>query len=350
MIENLTIENYRSFKSYSMNGLKRVNLLTGYNNSGKSSLLEAVELLASAGDPTRLLEISQRRNEHFSEESHGDSIVGCIDSFFGNYGVEFIGPQVRIDSEDTRFVMRRSLSSATGPNGIPERIVVLECDREGHEQIQIAIPIDSQGRFSIGQSSRRFRSDWAEAFSAVEFVGTQNLVVSKIAEVWDKVQLSRSEKEAAESLQILDDRVERIAFVSSSLHKKGMHLGLRGEKTITPIGSHGEGMQRLLALALHLATVKGGILLVDEIDTGLHYSVLADMWKLVIATAIKNDIQVFATTHSLDCLRGLNEACERNPEFASEVSTQTIDRNLDVAIAGDATDLRSALDLGIEVR
>ena len=109
-------------------------------------------------------------------------------------------------------------------------------------------------------------------------------------------------------------------------------------------------MQRLLTLAILLTTVKGGILLVDEIDTGLHYSVLADMWKLVIATAIKNDIQVFATTHSLDCLRGLNEACERNPEFASEVSTQTIDRNLDVAIAGDATDLRSALDLGIEVR
>ena len=109
-------------------------------------------------------------------------------------------------------------------------------------------------------------------------------------------------------------------------------------------------MQRLLALSIYLASVKGGILLVDEIDTGLHYSVLADMWKLVIATAIKNDIQVFATTHSLDCLRGLNEACERNPEFASEVSTQTIDRNLDSSIAGDANDLRAALDLGIEVR
>ncbi len=103
-------------------------------------------------------------------------------------------------------------------------------------------------------------------------------------------------------------------------------------------------------LAILLTTVKGGILLVDEIDTGLHYSVLADMWKLVIATAMKNDIQVFATTHSLDCLRGLHEACQANPEFASEISLQTIDRNLPQSIDTDAEGLAVSLAMGIEVR
>lgn len=129
-----------------------------------------------------------------------------------------------------------------------------------------------------------------------------------------------------------------------------MYLGKKNEKSRTPIGCFGEGVQRLFGLAVALSTAKSGILLVDEIDTGLHHSVLADMWKLVIATAIKNDIQVFATTHSLDCLRGLNEACERNPEYASEISLQTIDRSLNCSISGDAKDLKSAMNLGVEVR
>ena len=54
-------------------------------------------------------------------------------------------------------------------------------------------------------------------------------------------------------------------------------------------------MWRMLGLALALANAKGGVLLVDEIDTGLHYSIMGDMWRMVGKLAATLDVQVFAT-------------------------------------------------------
>ncbi len=345
MIENLTVENYRSFKNYSLNGLKRVNLLTGYNSAGKSSLLEAVELLGSGGEPQTLLNISKRRQEYLLES---DGVGGDISHFFSERNLRSV---IRIGSPALKISLSYVQADTESPSEKADLIIV---DRAapGLEVPRIHIPVSDQGGFGL----RSRRSRWGgspsddKTFGKVEYQGTRELENAKVAELWDEVLFSRSEHEPADSLRILDDRVESVAFLSSSPDRGRLHVGLKDAKRLTPIGSHGEGMQRLLMLAILLTTVKGGILLVDEIDTGLHYSVLADMWKLVIATAIKNDIQVFATTHSLDCLRGLHEACQANPEFASEISLQTIDRNLTQSIDTDAEGLAVSLAMGIEVR
>ena len=71
----------------------------------------------------------------------------------------------------------------------------------------------------------------------------------------------------------------------------------------------GDGIWRLLALALSLVRARRGVLMIDEIDTGLHYSALEDMWRLVGLTAKRLDIQVFATTHSSDCWKALAAVC-----------------------------------------
>ena len=83
MFDNLTFENYRSFQSYSMQGLKRVNLLTGFNNSGKSSLLEAIEILASGGEPECFFRISTRRSEFITaDEGNASSFCDPTHFFF----------------------------------------------------------------------------------------------------------------------------------------------------------------------------------------------------------------------------------------------------------------------------
>jgi AAA15 family ATPase/GTPase len=73
----------------------------------------------------------------------------------------------------------------------------------------------------------------------------------------------------------------------------------------------GDGMVRLFNLALALVNSKGGILLVDEIENGLHYSIHEKLWELVFKTARDLDVQVFATTHSWDCIEAFQRAaCE----------------------------------------
>ena len=109
-------------------------------------------------------------------------------------------------------------------------------------------------------------------------------------------------------------------------------------------------MRRLLALSLSLIRAESGVLLVDEIDTGLHYSVMGQMWHLVTEAARRANVQVFATTHSHDCVRGLAWLCGSFPDLKNEVSLQKIDPDLEEAVALDAEDIVLALDQGMEVR
>ena len=112
-------------------------------------------------------------------------------------------------------------------------------------------------------------------------------------------------------------------------------------------------MYRLLGIALALVNAKDGILLIDEIEGGLHYSVQPDMWRLIFETAAKLNVQVFATTHSLDCIRAFESATsERGEEESLLISLR---RHHDepekiVAVLADKSDLVSIVRSHIEVR
>ncbi|MEL7011141.1 MAG: AAA family ATPase [Cyanobacteria bacterium J06648_1] len=113
----------------------------------------------------------------------------------------------------------------------------------------------------------------------------------------------------------------------------------------------GEGMYRILAMAMSLVTSENGVLLVDEIETGLHYEAQTDMWRLILETAKELNVQVFATTHSWDCIAAYQEAL-------SQVEDKSIGKlfRLDSkygklrAVEYDADDLDIAVRKGIEVR
>ena len=129
-----------------------------------------------------------------------------------------------------------------------------------------------------------------------------------------------------------------------------MLLGFQGGGRRVPLGSYGEGMRRLLALSLALTQTANGFLLIDEIDTGLHWTLLENMWRLVIETARKSSIQVFATTHSYDCIRGLAALAESHPELVRDVSIHKIERARHKAVRFAEDDIPAIVDQNIEVR
>ncbi len=139
--------------------------------------------------------------------------------------------------------------------------------------------------------------------------------------------------------------LESIHFTS-----EGVLLGFCGAGRRAPLGSHGDGMRRLLALSLSLIQAAQGYLLVDEIDTGVHWTVMEDMWRLVVDTARKSSVQVFATTHSHDCIRGLAALTESRPDLAGEVSMHKIERALKKAVRFAEKDIPAIVDQNIEVR
>ena len=367
MIRELQVESYRSFETFKVLGLSRVNLFTGKNNSGKTSILEAVEIIHSFGDPSTLIDIAVRRGELLPSDldsypGRNEQPVDAAHFFFGHnfrLGDSFsISTQNEFEESIVARVARQSEFEQQ-----PELFhdddspLLLAIERLSPRRGKGVLPVrlSLKGGMGLYDSRRTQRALFKdESVLKYEFIGPDSLVASRMAVLWDRVLRDRKEQAVFRSLQLLDESIEDVIFLNDDRgyrnSRPGIVVGCRGREKRLPLGSFGEGMRRLLALSMSLATASGGILLIDEIDTGLHYSVLADMWKLVIGTAIDNDIQVFATTHSLDCLRGLNEACQANPEYAKEISVQTIDRNLPQSIDMDAGGLATSLSIGIEMR
>src|SRR5437868_6617271 len=79
-----------------------------------------------------------------------------------------------------------------------------------------------------------------------------------------------------------------------------------------PLRSLGDGMQRMLGIALALVNTRDGMLLIDEIENGIHYSAQLDLWRLIFRLAHRLNVQVFATTHSWDCIEAFQKAAQEN--------------------------------------
>ena len=69
----------------------------------------------------------------------------------------------------------------------------------------------------------------------------------------------------------------------------------------------GDGINRILTIILSMVNVENGYFFIDEFENGLHYSVQKDLWKMIFYLAEKLNIQVFATTHSSDCINAFQE-------------------------------------------
>ena len=181
------------------------------------------------------------------------------------------------------------------------------------------------------------------------------MTVARVMALLDDVVLSQDEQQVTHALNILEPRVERVASIATERDLSrggpvGIFVKLKGVEKRVPIGSTGDGMWRMLGIALMLAKAKGGVLLIDEIDSGLHYTVMERMWQMVCEQAAALSVQVFATTHSRDCYESLAAVTKAEAAPTEGVTIQRIeqDRKRAVAISGDA--IAIVAERGLEIR
>jgi AAA15 family ATPase/GTPase len=106
----------------------------------------------------------------------------------------------------------------------------------------------------------------------------------------------------------------------------------------------------MLGLALAVVCTKGGVLLVDEIDTGLHFTTMISMWKMISETAKNLNVQVFVTTHSRDCWESLAEVAEMEHFQNNEIMIHRIEKGKSESVLFDPRQMAIAAEEGIEVR
>ncbi len=198
----------------------------------------------------------------------------------------------------------------------------------------------------------------------VGYVPTRFLASAHLADLWDGVALTANDEWITKALQIIEPRVQGLAFVKRAEERLGLPrfgldraaiIKLKDIKRPVPLNSMGDGMVRILPLILSLFPAKGGgFYLVDELENGLHYSVQKDLWSMLFEFAESLDIQVFAATHSWDCIEAFAQvACERSePSVLVRVgkSVLTSEAGRSVATLFDRDSLAAVTQAEVEVR
>ena len=366
MYSSLRIGGYRSLTSFQLNELGHVNLLVGTNNSGKTSILECIELLRSAGNPYVITSILARRGERAYASDESKSSHYSINHLFSNRD---LGRTIDIGAERADNVEIRNWNNRVTVSVQKPKIERLDLGDEHHstldEDEELILTVNwanAKNEFRTGIMlegymvwPRRIFRPRNDSEQPVQFIRTGGMTPVDIMRLFDDIVLTENEEHVIHALQIIDTAIERIASVSTErgpYYREGpggVYLKLSGAEGRIPIGSAGDGMWRMLGLALALANARGGVILVDEIDTGLHYSVMRDMWRMVMERALALNLQVFATTHSRDCYESLAEVLQSR-SFSSSVTIQRIDAERQRAIAFRNDEIIAAADRGIEIR
>lgn len=357
LLRELRIENFRGFRNFSLEGLGRLNLLVGANNSGKTSILEAIHFLASQGDMSSLAHTLSRRGE-VSEEYEWE-ILRLFNGHRFTEGEQFkiegVGDQLsqhlaaRIEKTETMFDVKAKTWGELG----------VSFNWESSEEVKhrMGLALDRYGRYQNRDMLNFVVRHPGEALpdrTPVVFIATNSQVPDVVVAMYENVVLTSEEQFVVDALREIEPRLERLATVSfpraAHLEKTGIVAKLRDIGVRVPIGSLGDGVWRLLGLVLSLVECKGGVFLVDEIDTGLHFTVMDKMWRIVYETAKRLDVQVFATTHSRDCYESLASICREDARESTDISIHRIDREHSESVVYDESMIIAAAERAIEVR
>ncbi len=178
-----------------------------------------------------------------------------------------------------------------------------------------------------------------------------------VAKIWDEIALTDDEDRTVRAFrEILDIHVERIAVVGNGIRARGVDsdrrilVKVRGNSHPIPLVSLGDGAFRLFTFAVALANSKDGFLVVDEAENGIHYSIQKMFWKLILQTAQELNVQVLATTHSWDCVRGFAQALLDSEKFDGTLVRVEKEAEETFAVPYTKNEIQAAAEYGIEVR
>lgn len=337
MLDSFIAQNFRQFINLELPRLSTVNLFVGRNNAGKSALLEAIEVYATGGTYRTLLSIVSAR-----EETWGGSVVSENMSvgnevfrhlFRGHLLPEpdtkgfIVGPLAEPKKQlQVTTAVYQSIPSQDG--GMIRAKVEAAQISELQEDVEMHLVSieDGQTRRIIGLNRPgRFISRFeADNRTPIQVVPTKNMQPEKVAALWDVVGLNE-EREVINGLKLIENGITGIKFVKAEgpLSQRTVRearvplASIAGHTELFPLRSMGDGLTRLFHVVLALVNAKKGVLLIDEFENGLHWSIQEDVWKTIFTLAASLNVQVFATTHSRDCVQAFSAAWQEQPEHGT---------------------------------
>ena len=369
MLRSLSVTDFRHLKSVWLESLGRITLIAGKNGAGKTALLESLWLFSGPDLP----ELSTRVNALRGLPLPGPDTV-FKDIFreldtekkinitaHGDWGSRPRALTIRLrDRQQTSTIRSNNMEGSdvqrlTQPQDEGESEIVFSYKHDNGrtyvsrgwwaaEQLTVAgsVPVTGEG---IRQERQIVRKRANSVFMAA--VHRDDLQTT--ATRFGQLQLMGNDDQVLRFIRPLEPRLNRLVAITIK-NTSIIHAYVDGVQRPMPVQLLGEGLNRMLSLALSMNEARGGLLLVDEIENGLHHSVQQEMFSVLSDLAQLFDVQVFATTHSDECIRAAHRALVGRAQ--QEFAYYRLDRiNEDVRVVSfDEEMLETAIAHGMNIR
>jgi len=332
-LDDVTIDGFRGLKNLRLDGLGLINILVGPNNCGKTSVLEALSILCNASDPFEWLWMVRRRDFGGLDETRIQSLRWC----FPQHG-QLSDPEVTFEGECSmscsgRFPLRklrvtyRDLEGEPDPKKVGPKVkrplLFDEIIEDGQPQrgaeithyVESVGPLLRSGSFDPhpvviqvwedyrslpGRTPRRRSVAPTETLTPYSYQINQVQVRTRSRSIFGPEQDLILNLIREFDPEIIDVKLGSFRGVRPAVYVEHRRLGP------APLSVFGDALRRAVLLAGTIFSLKdGGILLIDEIETGIHISKLHRIFAWLIQIARQLHVQVVATTHSLEAVDAL---------------------------------------------
>ena len=328
--KSLSIENFRGIANLEITDMQRVNLFVGRNNCGKTSVLEAVFLLSGMSNPQLPVYIHNFRDLILTSDEDFNymfrnldfavpiSIRGAIDSRKRDLSitplyVDYSLQQSKKSKQKEIINQQMDITASTSPVRIVEGIN-LKFRNYQNKQFQ--------GQISLKESKSAVVGNYKEDLLC-SYLNIRT-IMGQIDKQMGSLLIQKKLDTVISVLKGIEPKVADIRMGAN-----GMIYVDIGIDKLVPLNIMGDGMRRILAMITAIASMKNGVLLVDEIENGLHYASLSVMWKAIFAACKEYDVQLIATTHSYECIEAFSKVYEGVEPDGDDIRLYRIDRQED---------------------
>lgn len=332
MLENLRIQGFKCFRDFHIGGIRRLNLLAGKNSAGKSALLEAIRLYQHP-DLDGLLEILECRDEISPEQQvWSTDVLLPLFRLPGENGASGRPRAIRVEGErllELELVWSRRLDDGTWARLDDHSVTEWFRDPALRQELFIRLPHPTRSHLFVlaldgsvridtptartRRAERHFLRYAAAAERPLVYLRSEALDSDSLSELFESIVATDRETVLNEMLRWVVPDAERLVTKGSG-SDRAVFLKRRVASSPEPLKRFGDGITRLSAIALAVANSAGGCCLIDEIENGIHYELLGRLWETLSAMSKAFDVQVFATTHSKDCIEAFERSFQ-SPNF-----------------------------------
>ncbi len=322
-IKQISINNFRSFHDFEAAEFSQVNLITGKNNSGKTSLLEALFLCLGPTNPSLWANITARRGIRrvspiqsaipylFHNLEYGQKISFAVTTSSDlqyDLEIEYIEEPFFETTFPTTFEEKDGLSGSSSISIEEEtgtEVVVHQTYTPNKGDKREADTVISERGISIRNKTFLFNTS---IFLSQGVTHNEQFNPDRYSSLDRLGRIPDFER----CLRTIEPSLERTSLAIEN--DQAMVFGDVGYGLV-PLSILGSGMSSLTNILLAIAYAKNAVVLIDEVENGLHYSKLQDVWAAIAEFAEHFNCQVFATTHSNECVVAAHQVFKKRTNY-----------------------------------